>query len=127
MAYEIPGQMVTGEAAADLSSNQWEFVALDANGRVAVASSGASAYGVLQNKPTALGQAATVMLNGISKVRVLAASTMSAGDLVAVSTGATGGAGIPAAGDYVVGRVVSGSSGSAGRIVSVNIEPVGTT
>jgi len=125
MAIEIPGQVVTVAASTDLSALQFRFMTLDSNGEAAVpAGSTAPIYGVLQNKPNAQGIAASIMVNGISKMRPTA-STLSVGDLVASSTS---GEPIPVAGgDFTVGRVVRGSSGSTGRIISVQLEPIGTT
>ena len=125
MAIEIPGQLVTVAASGDLSALQFRFMTLDSNGKAAkpVGSTG-PIYGVLQNKPDADGIAATIMTNGISKMTTIA-STLSVGDLVASST-----AGEPiavGAGDFTVGRVVRGSSGGAGRVLSIQIEPIGTT
>jgi hypothetical protein len=125
MAIEIPGQVVTVPASADLSALQFRFMTLDTAGKAAkpVGSTG-PIYGVLQNKPNADGVAASIMVSGISKMRPTA-STLGIGDLVASSTA---GEPIPvAAGDFTVGRVVRGSSGSTGRIISVQIEPIGTT
>jgi len=123
MAVEFPGKVVTSPAGADLSTSQFRFVTINGNGQAVIASTGAPVFGVLQNKPK-LGQAASIMVDGISKM-VAPASTLSAGDLVAV--GANGQPAPLAAGNYAVGRVVRGSSGGAGRILSVSIEPIGTT
>lgn len=69
MAYEIPGQQVSFQAAADLSAQQFRFVKLDANGQVAAISAVTDIpIGILQDKPAAQGRAACVMLDGISKV-----------------------------------------------------------
>lgn len=123
MAIEIPGQVVTLPASTDLSAFQFAFVTVNASGEAAMPAAGASVYGVLQNKPFT-GEAASIMTNGISKM-VVPASTLSVGDLVATSTD---GEPVPlSTGDYAVGRVVRGSSGGAGRILSVQIEPIGTT
>lgn len=123
MAYEIPGQMVTAPAGST-TLVQFTFVTLDASGQAVVATNGASVYGVLQNKPTLAGQAASIMLDGISKV-LAHGSTVASGDLISAST--VGYAAALSAGDYAVGRVVAGSSGSTGRVLSVQITPVGTT
>lgn len=123
MAYEIPGQMVTVPAGST-SLVQYTFVTLSTSGRALVASNGASVFGVLQNKPDLTGEAASVMINGISKVKAHG-STVAAGDLISASS--IGYVAALSAGDYAVGRVVSGSSGSTGRILTVAIEPVGTT
>jgi hypothetical protein len=126
MAYEIPGQAITLEAGADLSSNQFHFVGVDSNGRAALAitSTGdGDVFGVLQNKPT-LGQAASIMLNGVTKI-VCAGSTLSAGDLVTNSTAGT--AAVHTAGDMIRGRIISGSSGSTGRVLTMALQDIGST
>ena len=72
MAYDQSGSgiLITLTAAADLSAKQYNFVKLDGNGDVVLtdaSSAGEIPIGVLQNAPTS-GQAATVMIVGISKV-----------------------------------------------------------
>lgn len=123
MAYEIPGKMITLQASTDLSSYQYRFVTVDANGRAALAGNGVSILGVLQNKPSD-DQAASIMIDGVSKVKA-AGSTVAAGDLVTSSS--VGLAAAAAGGEYVVGRVLLGSSGSTGRMLTVALSPVGTT
>lgn len=123
MAYEIPGKMITLQASTDLSSYQYRFVTVDANGKAALAGNGTSILGVLQNKPSD-DQAASIMIDGVSKVKA-AGSTVAAGDLITSSS--VGFAAAAAAGEYVVGRVLSGSSGSTGRMLTVALQPVGTT
>ena len=56
-------------AAADLSSSQYYFVAVDSNGQAALTGDDGNPIGVLQNKPTA-GQAATVCIAGVTKCYV---------------------------------------------------------
>ena len=124
MAIEIPGQVVTVPASADLSAFQFRFVTIDNSGELAMPTTGASVYGVLQNKPDAQGIAASVMTNGISKMTA-PASTVAVGEIITTSTD---GEPVPlSAGDHAVGRVVRGSSGGAGRFLSIQIEPIGTT
>ena len=72
MAYDQSGSgiLITLTAAANLSAKQYNFVKLDANGDVVLtdaSGTGEIPIGVLQNAPTS-GQAATVMIVGISKV-----------------------------------------------------------
>lgn len=122
MAYEIPGKMITLQASTDLSTRQWHFVTASGD-RAALATDGASVLGVLQNKPSD-DQAASIMIDGVSKVAAHG-STLSAGDLCASST--VGMAKAVESGDYVVGRVIFGSSGSTGRILTVALSPIGTT
>ncbi len=121
MAIEIPGQMVT--LAASTTITQYTFVDVGTDGRLIAPTSGAAVFGVLQNKPTE-DQAGTVMINGVSKI-LTDATTMSVGDLVATST--AGYAVDVAATDYAIGRIVKGTSGSTGRILSVQITAIGTT
>ena len=72
MAYEQSGSgiIITLTAAADLSANQYNFVKLDGDGNVVLTdanSAGQVPIGVLQNAP-GNGEAATVMIVGVSKV-----------------------------------------------------------
>lgn len=122
MAYEIPGELITLEASTGLSDKQFRFVVATA-GKATLAGNGVPVLGVLQNKPAA-GEGATVMINGVSKV-VAHGSTLAAGDLIASSS--VGMVAAAAAGEYTVGRILFGSSGSTGRILTVNLEPIGTT
>jgi len=69
MTIQITGQTLTVEASGDLSGDQYKFMRIDGNGRAVRASTGQSVIGVLQNKPSGLGQAATIWGPGsISKV-----------------------------------------------------------
>jgi len=61
-------------------------VKVDANGNLALCAAGDNAVGVLQNKPTAAGQTATVGALGIAKVK--AGVDLVAGD--PISAGANG-------------------------------------
>lgn len=87
MAYEIPGQQISFQAAADLSAKQFFFVKLDTSGNMAaIAAVTDIPLGILQDKPAALGRAGCVMLDGVSKV--VAGANLAKGDQVGVdSTG----------------------------------------
>ncbi len=125
MAFEIPGFAFTLPAATDLSTNQYRFMAIDTNGDVGLPATTATAIlGVLQNKPTVAGQAASIMINGISKITA-PASTVAEGDIVQAST--LGQAVAHATGGNAIGRIVGGSSGGAGRVLSVLLAPYGST
>lgn len=124
MAHEIPDLVVTLEASTDLSARQFHAVVVNSAGMAALpGAAGLPIYGVLQNKPIE-GEAGTVMNSGITKM-FAAGSTLAVGDLVAASS--IGRAIVPGAGAYAIGRVVFGSSGSTGRILSVALMPIGTT
>jgi hypothetical protein len=72
----------TFNAGEDLSSAQFKFVTLEADGNVDLAdAAGERAVGVLLNKPDAAGKAATVAMTG--KVMVVAGGSVTAGDEIA--------------------------------------------
>jgi hypothetical protein len=123
MAYEIPGHSITLEASTDLSAYQYRFVVSNGDNTCTLAGNGVAVTGVLQNKPKA-GQAASIVVDGVSKVKAHG-STVSAGDVIASST--VGMVSALGAGDYAVGRVLHGSSGSTGRVLTVLLQPIGTT
>lgn len=70
MAYEGSLQTIPGQVAAgDLSSDQFKFVTIGASGVALNVTNGGYVDGVLQNKPSAAGYAATVATGGVSKVK----------------------------------------------------------
>lgn len=95
MAYENPDFVYTLEASGDLSASQFHALEVDSNGQAIVCNSaGVQIAGVLQNKPTAAGMAATVCASGITKVIAGAAVTAGAelevnasGRLITATTG----------------------------------------
>jgi hypothetical protein len=120
MAYELPGQVATFTAAADLSAKQYYFVKITADNTVNVCAAVTDIpIGVLQNAP-ASGEAASVMLYGISKV--------SANEAIAVAsnigTGDDGQADVVAAGTdttvRICGQALEAAS-AAGEIISCAI------
>jgi hypothetical protein len=118
MAYENHLQCVTLPASADLSAAQFKVVTVNASGQAAVANATALAVGVLQNKPTAAGQAATVAFGGVTKVTAGAAITAGArvtadanGNAIAAAT----------AGDAVLGVALTGAA--SGDVFPVLINP----
>ncbi|MGE5619544.1 MAG: capsid cement protein [Sphingomonadaceae bacterium] len=129
MAYEDAGKQISLLAAANLSANQYHAVKIDGNGKVALAGAGEPAIGILQNKPAA-GQAATVMVSGISKM--VAGAAIDEGDLIAVDasgkakaavkgktdTSDAGAAADPLIGSHVIGVAVT-PAGADGVIFSV--------
>ena len=131
MAYEIPVFDFTLEAAADLSASQYRFVRVDANGRAALCGAGQPAVGVLQNKPSAAGQAAQVRALGITKV--VAGGAISKGALVASdASGQAVAATVTTAntttgaltGSHVAGIALEAAAG-AGQVISVLLLPMG--
>jgi len=107
----------TLEAAADYTADQFTFMDVDTNGRaVQVSSAGGRAIGVLQDKPSALGQAAKIQFGGVTKVVAGAAVTM--GD--DVQSDGNGEAINALTGDIVLG-VAMETAAAQGEIISVHI------
>ena len=93
---EIPGRVITREAAADLTTKQYHWVKLDNAGRVAAVTAVTDIpYGILQNDPHALGVAAEVMVDGVSEI--VAGAALAAGAQVTTNN---------------VGRAVAGVAGT---------------
>jgi hypothetical protein len=120
MAYEIPGFVVSLEAAADLSAHQYKFVKLNSSGQIAaIAAATDIPVGVLQNKPAAAGDVGEVMVLGVTKLQGDA-------DLVKgnqIGTSADGQADAKTAGtdttEYAVGQVLEDNSVAAGLITAL--------
>jgi hypothetical protein len=117
MAYEIPGfANGTDTASADLSAQQFRFVKSSGAGTVTVCAAATDLpIGVLQNKPVA-GQAANVMITGVSKV--VAGAAVAAG--VEVGPDATGRAIAAVTGTRSKG-ISREAATAAGQIIAVDI------
>ena len=117
MAIENVGSTLPGgEAAADLSANQYYFVKVDSSGQVALCDTlGEKMDGVLQNDPEAQGRAATVWgVGSVSKVVASAAIAQGAN----VTTAASGKAVTAASGNYIAGTALEASSAD-GEVIAV--------
>lgn len=105
------------------SSDLYKFVEIGDAGRVSIgaSTSAGAVYGTLLSQTystsTGANEAVTIgTLTGIGKVR-MAGSTLAAGDSISASSA---GMGVAASTDgLILGRIIDGSSGSTGRIVSV--------
>lgn len=117
-AYEIPGfswTLLTGE---DLSALQFSCVDVNSSGLlITPAADGGRVVGVVQNKP-GLGKRATIVTDGISKVKV-GTGGVTAGDRVQALTNGT--ITTAASGDYPVGIALQ--TGAAGTLVAVLLLP----
>ena len=114
---------------------QYRAVTLTATGTIGYPAVGDPIIGILVDQGTT-GVSATnaarlrrnVCMGGIAKIEAAGGtpgSTLSAGD---TWTPSSRGAAIKVgAGNYVAGYVISGSSGSTNRILTVSIQPIGTT
>ena len=129
MAYSLPAQVATFEAAGDLSAKQYHLVKLDANGKVViVAAASDTPVGVLQNTPTS-GEAASVVVSGVTKISSDAA--INEGALLKTSADGQAttctpdnaineGGSDTLAGTLVIGQAYT-ASGGAGEIITAGI------
>jgi hypothetical protein len=102
-------------AGEDLSSAQFKFVTLEADGQVDLADvAGENCIGVCLNAPAAAA-AATVVMTG--KVMVVAGGSITAGD--AVATDAAGDAVTATTGDIIMGYATE--DGVDGQIIAIEL------
>lgn len=120
MAYELNLQPISMVAGQDLSTKQYYFVSMAADGQIDPTGDGASADGVLQNNPDAIGKTATVAIGGISKV--VAGAAIAAG--ADVASGAAGKAKTATTGNRVLGKAMTAASAD-GDIISVLLKVQG--
>lgn len=126
MATEANLVCLSMKAAADLSDEQFYFVALSDDRTVALCETdGQKALGVLQDTPSAAGRTCSVAVGGVTKV--VLGETVTAGEECKVSTAgkAIGASSGTTVGDYVMGEFLEG--GDAGEIVSMLLRPMGVT
>lgn len=105
-------------AGEDLSTKQYKTMNLNSSGQVVtVSSAGGRAVGVLQNDPDTAGQAATVAIGGICKVKY--GGNITAGNNVQADS--DGDVIVAASGDYILGvAMVSGVDGDIGSVLLVH-------
>lgn len=121
MAFEDLGKTISRPAAADHSSNQFKFMKINSSAQAALCSVlGERIAGVLQDKPSAAGQAGSLMVGaGVTKITL--GATLSAGD--SVTTSAAGVAVATQSGHYQAGILLEG--GVATNVVSMILTPGG--
>lgn len=111
-----------GSTAVSLANatNQYKAVALTTNGEAAInfTTNVQTVVGILQNSPTTA-QVAAVAVSGVTQFRQ-AANTVDAGEAVAASSLGLGIA--PTSDNWKIGTVLYGSSGAAGRLVTINLQ-----
>ena len=125
MAYSEDASIVSKVAGTTFAATDlYRPVVVNSSGHVIVPNTTGNVlpFGVLYGRTSttsaAGSQAVPVAINGIVKLQ-MAASTLAVGDYVAASTAGYGAA--PTTDAYVMGQIVSGSSGGAGRVVSVKL------
>jgi len=128
MAFEHNDFCFTFEPSTGL--RQYRAVTMSGT-KVGYPAVGAPIVGVLVDQGTTGVSAANaarrrvaVCMGGIAKIEA-AGSTLAAGDLWAASS--VGHARAVGSGHYACGYVIAGSSGSTNRILTVSIQPIGTT
>lgn len=117
IAPEIEGQDLPLVAGADLSSDTYKFVVLDADNKAVL--SGAAAtdiVGVLQNAPAAEDDAAAV--RGVGYAKVILGGTVAKGAFV--TSDASGLAVTAGAAEVFAGKAVTG--GVAGDAIIINLQ-----
>ena len=123
MAYEGTLSTVPGVvASADLSTHQFKFMTLSSTGAALNTTAGGMCDGVLQNKPNALGVAASVAFSGVSKVVAGAAVAKGA----RVMSNATGKAITGVATNIGVGRALEAAAAD-GDLIAVLLDTKGDT
>lgn len=124
MTYEIPGKVITLVAGQDLSSDQYKLVSIAADDQIDVTTNTSTTIvaGVLQNKPSAAGYAASVMVDGVTKV--ICGETIAAGELLCPSSVTAGRVDdADTSTDRIVGQALA--DGVAGDLIPMLILPGG--
>src|SRR5690606_25313609 len=107
---------ITMEAGTDLSTKQFLFMAQDTDGQIdPCGTQGIDSVGVLQNDPSAAGQAATVAIAGVSKV--IAGGSINPGALV--MTDNTGKAVAASSTNFALGRHIGKVAAASGDVIPV--------
>lgn len=69
MAYSENQTNITLPASTDLSASQYCFVSINTSGQVELSGDDGNPVGILQNEPSAQGEAAEVLIAGVSKIK----------------------------------------------------------
>lgn len=128
MAWESPGHIISMPCVTT-GIPRYSFVNVSTAGRAIFTTLGGNAIGVVQEgttNSTVDPSAIPVMVSGVSKVRVVSASTVGVGDVISASS--RGSVVASSAAAKRLGQIVAGTSGGANRIVSVLLAtPVGNS
>ena len=122
MAFEFPGRIVSLDTTTT-GLKQFRFVKMNTGGHVLYPAKGDGTIGVLQSGSTGSTrkpQAVSVMIDGVSKLD-LVASTNHAGSFIAASSRGSACTGGPSAGHYIVGRLWQDATGAGvGSVQIIN-------
>jgi hypothetical protein len=117
-SFPVATNATTAESLAN-STNQYKALMLSSAGvTLAWTSRVYRPIGILQNSPTTA-QVAAVCVDGVTQFR-MGASTRAAGDTIAASSLGLGI--IPSSDAWQIGQILYGSSGAAGRLVTIKLE-----
>jgi hypothetical protein len=119
MAFEIQSSKSIN-AGVDLRTKQYTFVRLDNTGRLASAGAGASAIGVLQDKPNLNDPGAVCGPGDITKI-VCGGNIPAGADIMSDANGA---AVVATSGSYILGANLYGA-GVAGAVITMRFQPRG--
>ncbi len=100
---------ITLPANTDLSTKQYYAVDANSSGEAVVAGAGSTFVGVLGNKPSAAGQAAEIVISGVTPM--VCGGTIAIG--AAVKIDAAGKAVSASSGDKAIGRALSAGASAA--------------
>lgn len=115
MAFEEILRGISLPASADLSGNQFYFIYIDTNGRIALPSTAnRDVLGVLNDKPNALGRAGDVTVGGV--VKVMSGGAVAIGDFV---TNDNTGKGVTATGGQKAHGICITGCAATGQLISV--------
>lgn len=104
-------------ASADLSTKQYYFGYINSNGQIAVAGAGATAQGVIQNKPTAAGVGCDFQVASITPIAC--GGTITAGN--ALKSDSSGLAVAASSGDKALGIALNDAA--TGVTISMIFQP----
>src|SRR5581483_6913274 len=110
------------EAAADLSAKQYRFVTIDSNGQAALATRGALAVGVLQDKPNAAGRVGAVRTVSGLPTKIVLGGTVTKGQAL-VSDAHAAAVNASSSDNAYLGFAME--SGSSGQIIAMLWQPRG--
>lgn len=119
MAWEAPGQIISFPTTST-GIGQYRAVNISTSGNVIYTASNGPNIGVTQagsTGSTTPPNTLPVMVSGVSKLAGATASTVGVGEIIANTS--IGKAKPMAAASYPLGKVVAGTSGGAGRVLSV--------
>lgn len=127
MAFELRSTPPITLPAGSTGLKTRRFVTVNTSGRAAYPANGAAVVGVSLTGSTGSTRdytAMSILAYGVARVECLGGALKVGAQCKATSVGK---ASSLSAGDYAVGMVIDGTTGSSGRVVSVLLLPIGTT